>query len=104
MFVIDTNILLYAVNPDSPDHEAARDLLEEWRAGEQPWFLTWGIGYEFLRVSTHARVFPKPLELREAQEWLRILLESPGAGVLVESELHGQILSDLVRQHPRLKG
>lgn len=104
MFVVDTNILLYAVNPDSPDHEIARISLETWRAGETPWFLTWSIAYEFLRVSTHMKVFPEPLDLPRARGWLKALLATPNVGVLIETERHGEVLDDLVRHHSRLKG
>jgi uncharacterized protein len=104
VFVVDTNILLYAVNPDSSDHDVARSSLEAWRAGERPWFLTWGIAYEFLRVSTHSSVFPEPLELGAAHGWLKTLLATPLVGVLVETERHGQVMEALVRLHPRLKG
>lgn len=43
MFVVDTNILLYAVNPDSPDHGQAHQLLDDWRKGDRAWFLTWAL-------------------------------------------------------------
>lgn len=33
MFVVDTNLLLYAVNLDSPEHERAHALVREWRSG-----------------------------------------------------------------------
>jgi hypothetical protein len=104
LFVVDTNLLLYAVNSDSRDHGAARELLEEWRIGDRPWFLTWGIAYEFLRVSTHPRVFPAPLDVEPARRWLATLLDSPVAGILTESERHGRILEEVVRKHGRLKG
>ena len=35
MFVVDTGLLLYAVNPDAPDHARARELVEGWRGGAQ---------------------------------------------------------------------
>ncbi len=104
MFVVDTNLLLYAVNPDSPDHTRARGLLEEWRAGERSWFLTWGIVYEFLRVSTHARVFPRPLDLPTAHAWLAALLAGPGVSLLVETERHDDVLGEQIAAHPRLRG
>jgi toxin-antitoxin system PIN domain toxin len=104
VFVVDTNLLLYAVNPDSADHDPAYALLEEWRAGDRPWFLTWKIVYEFLRVSTHPSVFSDPLDLPTAREWLRILLESPVGSVLTETELHDQVLDEVLRLHPRLAG
>jgi toxin-antitoxin system PIN domain toxin len=104
LFVVDTNLLLYAVNPESVDHDPAYALLEEWRAGDRPWFLTWGIIYEFLRVSTHPAVFPRPLKLTTAREWLNVLLACPSAGVLVETERHDQVLNEVVRLHPRIAG
>jgi hypothetical protein len=104
VFVVDTNLLLYAVNPDSPDHAAARGLLERWRRAEEPWFVTWCIVYEFLRLATHAQVFPQPLDLTTARAWLDILLAAPHAGVLAETDRHGEVLRDTAASHPRLAG
>jgi uncharacterized protein len=104
VFVVDTNLLLYAVNPDADEHSVARALLDEWRADDQPWFLTWGIAYEFLRVSTHPKVFPKPLMLARAQEWLDVLLRTPGLSVLLETDRHREVLREIAEEYPRLKG
>jgi hypothetical protein len=104
VFVVDTNLLLYAVNPDATDHRRARALLDAWRRGERSWFLTWGIIYEFLRVSTHASVFPRPLDLPAARAWLDVLLAGPRADVLVETDRHGEVLAELIAAHPRLRG
>jgi len=104
VFVVDTNLLLYAVNPDSEDHEAARALIEEWRRGDRSWFLTWSIVYEFLRVSTHPRVFATPLTLTAAREWIAILLSCPTAGLLVPTERHMAVLEELCARQPRLRG
>ena len=51
MVVIDTNVLLYAANRDSPLHDKARGALTEYT--EKEYALTLGIVYEFLRVATH---------------------------------------------------
>jgi toxin-antitoxin system PIN domain toxin len=104
VFVVDTNLLLYAVNPDSADHARSRELVEEWRREDRLWFVTWGIMYEFLRVSTHPGVFPEPLKLTQAREWIALLLTSPSAGVLVATERHLDVLTELARLHPRLRG
>ena len=104
MFVVDTNILLYAVNPDASEHQAARDLLEAWRAGDRPWFVTWGIIYEFLRVSTHPRVFPVPIALTEAGAWIAALLSGHTDGILVATDRHAGVLAELVASHPRVRG
>ena len=104
MFVVDTNLLLYALNPDSDDHLQALALLEEWRRGDRSWFLTWGIVYEFLRVSTHNRVFSRPLTIRQATGWIELLLASPRAGVLTPTPRHVAVLDALANDHPRLRG
>ena len=74
-FLIDTNILLYAANTDCEEHLAARGFLQQHLAEATPMCLTWGIVYEFLRVSTHARVFSPPLRSREALQFLDVLFE-----------------------------
>ena len=88
--VIDTNLLLYAANRDAEEHNAAAGFLRQAAASAEQWFLTEGIVYEFLRVSTHARVFPSPLSWKEALSFLKPLLEAPGfiiltAGFQIES-------------------
>lgn len=104
MFVVDTNLLLYALNPDAKEHLQARALLEAWRRGDRSWFLTWGIIYEFLRVSTHARVLPHPLTIRQAIEWIDLLLASPRGDILTPTQRHLTILTSLGKDHPRLRG
>ena len=104
MFVIDTNLLLYAVNPDAQEHDRVRDLVEEWRRGDRAWFVTWGIIYEFLRVSTHPRVFPTPIGLVQSREWITALLSGRDDRILVATDRHAGVLELLVASHPRLRG
>lgn len=104
MFVVDTNLLLYAVNPDAPEHERARTALEAWRRGRRSWFLTWGTIYEFLRVATHPQIFPRPLRLPEAREFVTAVLASPRCDLLIETDRHPEVLEALVAAHPRLSG
>lgn len=66
MFVVDTNVLVYATDADSPAHARCRELLIEWRARASAWYTTWSILYEFLRVVTHPRVFRFPWTLADA--------------------------------------
>lgn len=95
MFVVDTNVLLYAVDRDAPEHQRCREQLEAWRAQATPWYLTWGIVYEFLRVTTH-RVFPRPLSSVEAWDFVDALLESPPVEVLTETPQHRRVLAEVV--------
>ena len=66
MFVVDTNVLVYAADTDSEFHGRCRELLEDWRRQTSAWYLTWSIVYEFLRVTTHARVFRTPWSAGDA--------------------------------------
>jgi len=104
VFGVDTNLLLYAVNPDAADHVRARALLQEWRAGTRSWFLTWGIVYEFIRVSTHPAVFPRPLSLGRAYGWIQSVLAGPSGGILTETDRHPEVLQEVSALHPRVAG
>ena len=104
MFAVDTNVLVYAANEDCPEHERCTRLLEEWREGALPWFLTWGIVYEFLRVSTHSRVFENPWEPDKAWEFVTSLLSSPGAGVLAPTDRHLAVVSRTLSEIPPVRG
>jgi predicted nucleic acid-binding protein len=60
VFVVDTNVLVYAADESAVEHKRCRSLLESWRQSNAAWYLTWGISYEFLRIVTHPRVLRKP--------------------------------------------
>ena len=94
--VVDTNLLLYAANVDSPEHSAAVEFVRAAEASGQTWYLTEGIIYEFLRVVTHPLVFSRPLEWREGLAFLRPFLDSPRFEVLRSTERHWQLLAKLL--------
>ena len=94
--VVDTNLLLYAVNRDCPEHVPARAFLDGVLGDAGVWYVTEGICYEFLRVSTHRRVFPSPLLAKEALGFLEILLASPGMALLGPGPGHWRTLRQLV--------
>jgi uncharacterized protein len=104
MIVVDTNVLLYAVNRSSPLHATAQRALEEVVNGGGPWAITWPIVYEFLRVATHPKVFPKPLPMDDVLEVLVNLLQSPSARLLTETEEHLPLMASCRKEVPRLKG
>ena len=104
MFVVDTNLLLCAVNPDAEEHKQAYAFIESWRRDDRRWYVTWNIVYEFLRVSTHSKVFERPLSLIKANEWIATLVRSPGVGVLTHTDRHVDVLAELSVRHPRLRG
>ncbi len=104
MFVVDTNVLVYAADEDSPHHARCLERLNAWRAQADAWFLTWGILYEFLRVTTHPRVIRKPRTAPEAWAFVSALLDSPGLEVLVATERHASIAARVFEEIPHLAG
>jgi toxin-antitoxin system PIN domain toxin len=104
MHVVDTNVLVYAVNSASEEHARCRDLVDSWRARPDPWGTTWGVIYEFLRVVTHPRVLPKPLTTKSAWSFVEALLESGSFRVLAETERHAEFTARTLAEVPLLAG
>ncbi|MCY4655030.1 MAG: PIN domain-containing protein [Dehalococcoidia bacterium] len=104
MLVFDTNVLVYAVHRDSPFHLACFNFLEESRDNPEPAFLTWGICYEFMRVTTHPNVLGAPMSFSEAWEFLEDLIESSGFEVLGSTPRHAAVLSEILEELPDLRG
>ena len=104
MLVFDTNVLVYAVDEDSPFHDPCRDRILRARIDPSPAFLTWSICYEFLRVTTHARASMSPWTPREAWSFLSMLLGSPGFDLLVATHRHGAVLSRVMEELPDVSG
>ena len=96
MFVVDTNVLVYAADADAPEHEPCRTALEDWRRGHAPWYLTWGIVYEFLRVVTHPRVLRQPFATVGAMSFVEAVLASPSVHVMTETSRHLEVLAEIV--------
>jgi hypothetical protein len=103
-FLVDTNILLYSVNPACPEYGPARAEVDRLRSGRSPWFLTWGVVYEFLRVATHPTIFPRPLSMSSAALFIKRLLESPSLEVLQETDRHFALFEDELRMTPEISG
>lgn len=104
MFVVDTNILVYGANADSPSHERYRELVSTWRRGPDVWFLTWGIVFEFLRVVTHPRVLARPWDAPSAWSYVEGLLASRGLVMLQETERHAAVARLVLSEIPALSG
>lgn len=104
MFVVDTNVLVYAADDSAPEHQRCRALLESWRRRSGAWYLTWGICYEFLRVVTHPRVLRRPWTMQSAVRFLAAVQEAPALGLLAPTERHALVLADVVGEVSGLSG
>ena len=104
MIVVDTNVLIYAADADSPLHAASRNWLERQRRRPDAWYTTWPVVYEFLRVTTHPRVMRRPWNIKRAWEFVAALLDSPGLGLLVATRRHADVAAEVFAELPHLAG
>ncbi|HSM50067.1 MAG TPA: TA system VapC family ribonuclease toxin [Thermoanaerobaculia bacterium] len=104
MLLVDTNVLVYATLRSCPEHEPCRAALAALRAGAAPWFLTWPILYELLRVLTHPRALAEPLAPAAAWEVVERLLDSPSLQLLAPTPRHAALLAATLREVPLLRG
>jgi uncharacterized protein len=104
VLVVDTNVLVYVADADSPFHAPCRDWLERHRGRPDAWYTTWAVVYEFLRVTTHPRVMRRPWSAPAAWEFVTALLASPGLAVLVPTQRHADVAEEVILELPHLAG
>jgi toxin-antitoxin system PIN domain toxin len=104
MFAVDTNVLVHAVDPASPFHAPCAEGVTRWRGQRTPWFVTWSVLYEFVRLVTHPRKMRRPVTVQEAWSAVEALLASPGLRVLVATERHAQVARVVFDETPGLGG
>jgi toxin-antitoxin system PIN domain toxin len=104
MLVVDTNVLVYAADGDSPLHPDCRGWLDRQRGRADAWYSTWSILYEFLRVTTHPRVMRRPWNVTAAWSFVQALLASPGLDILLPTQQHPMVAEQVIRETPQLTG
>jgi uncharacterized protein len=100
--VVDTNVLVYAINDNSAEQEACRELLSALCQQAEDVYLPDNVLYEFLRITTHGRVFPKPLSIDKAQKFINALFAYSHVRLLSSTPRHWQILQEVTNHlhHP----
>lgn len=104
VFVVDTTVFVHAADEDSRAHSLCRGLLHSWREQPGAWYTTWGILYEFVRVTTHPRLMRRPWGAKDAWGFVEALVASPGLGVLVETGRHAAVATQTVNELPDIAG
>jgi toxin-antitoxin system PIN domain toxin len=96
MKLVDTNVLVYAVDRSAAQHDVARSWLEDaLTRGERilfPWLSLIG----FIRLMTHRSVMANPLTGGQASEIVDQLLSAPGSVVAVPDREHLNRLRELL--------
>lgn len=96
MVVVDANVLLYAVNRASPNHDDARRWLERALNGDEPVGLTWLVLLAFIRISTLPAFAERPLSPVDAFGFLEDWADAPAATIVQPTSRHAGILRGLV--------
>lgn len=96
MILVDANLLLYAYYSRAPRHAASRDWLESTLSGTELVRFAWLTLWAFLRISTNARAFERPLSTLEAQQVVSSWLAQPTAGILEPGERYWEILREVM--------
>src|SRR5207302_1833150 len=86
------NLPIYAYDRSSRQHEAARAWFVAALNGSEPVRFSWVTILAFLRISTNARAFARPLAVADALAIVDRWLELPLTGILEPTERHLEIL------------
>lgn len=93
----DTNVLLYAVNAQAPQHRKAVALLEAAYASPNGVGFAWPALIAFIRLTTRRDILPAPLAVDEALGLVRDWLAHPNARVLQPTDAHEAVFAGLLR-------
>lgn len=85
MILPDANLLLFAVNSESPDHKRAVIWWKRIVGGTEPVGLLPVVIFAFVRLSTNRKVFPNPLSVADAFAYIENWLQFPAVS-LIESQ------------------
>ncbi len=92
----DVNVLLFAANSASAQHERARTWLESAFSEPGGVAMAWVALLGFIRLATRHGIFAKPLPVADALSVVRAWLADPRALVLHPTERHAPILAQLL--------
>lgn len=96
MILVDANLLIYAHVSTFPQHERARNWLDEQMNGVAPVGLPWPSLLAFLRLVTNPRLFENPELITDAWEQVVAWLNCDPSWIPQPTERHSQILGGLL--------
>lgn len=97
--LIDANILLFAVDRQSPFHKRAAQWLTEQLEGRRRVGLPWQSLGAFLRISTHPRASENPLTPAQAWNQVEEWLATDVAWIPPHTDRHQEVFGSLVKSY-----
>jgi hypothetical protein len=74
--LLDANLLLYAVDSEAAEHDAAAEWLTRVLRGDRRVGLPWSTVGAFLRIATHPRIYERPLSSADATRFVADWLDA----------------------------
>lgn len=96
MILVDTNLLVYALDEASPFHEAARRWLEDRLNGPTGVGLPWQVLTGFVRIVSNPRISPNPMPIPGAWSQVREWLDLDVTFTPESTPEHSEILAGLM--------
>ena len=96
MILVDANLLIYAVNSDLAQHEPARQWWQSALSGNTTVGIPWVVALAFLRITTHRRVFDRPLEHTVAVGYLDDWVQQSPVHLISPGPNHWNLLRTLI--------
>lgn len=101
MIALDTNILVYLLVRSQPEHARAKG----WLEGNRERLATTHTNIaELLRLLTHPRVFPRPMDLKDAVSLLGAFVQEYEVAILEDQADWWQAIAELLKHHAGLRG
>lgn len=96
MILVDANLLIYAIDADSPHHGASKRWLEATLSGTESVGLAWVVLLAFLRVTTHPSAVRRPLTVDAALGYVEGWLAQPFVETVAPGAAHWPLLRALL--------
>jgi uncharacterized protein len=100
VILIDTNLLLYAALRGAPEHDRARQWLEEQFATSHRIGLPWHSLLGFVRLASNRRAYSTGPSVAEAWQVVREWLSRDNTWIPVPTEQHAAVLDQLFESNP----
>jgi uncharacterized protein len=94
--VPDLNLLIYAIDQDSPMHKPANRWWNGLMSANETVGLTWTVLLGFVRLTTNPMVVRTPLSVADAFDYVDRWLAHPVTTVLEPTPRHARLLRDLL--------
>jgi toxin-antitoxin system PIN domain toxin len=96
VILLDANLLIYAIDSDSPQHARARRFMEETLSSDAWVGLPWIVVLAFVRITTRAGVIRTPLSVEQAIGFVDDWLAQPYVVLVGPGDEHWPVLKNLL--------